>query len=437
MRRLISLLILALFAAATPARADTTRQQMRALQEQAVAAYKAGNFTECAKDFAAALALRPHHPRLLYNFAACSAKGGNANDAIRTLNEYADMGLIADVEKDDDFAALKDQAAFKAVLAKFAANGKLVGTSQIVATISGPPFLAEGIAYDSVGKRFFISSVDQRKIVQIATDGTATDFVPSARDGLLGAFGMAIDTKRQLLWVATSGVAHARNLTDAAHRTMGIASFSLQGRRLTTKSEIEAKDLTTTGVIGDIFVGPNDRIYATDSVLPRIYLFPAVESHEPPSSFLWMDNEAFVSLQGMTTTPDEKSFIIADYAMGLHFVSRETMAIETLGFADGTTLLGIDGLYRNGNTLLAVQNGVNPQRILAMQLDASGRSIASVKVLSANDPNIPEPSLGTLKGDDFCVVANAQWSRFNDDGTRKRDLDPPRIACLSIPIAQR
>ena len=429
-RHLGAVLIAAMALAVVPARSDSLVQQSRALYEQGKAAYKAGKFAEAAKDFSAMLALRPHSLRALYNFAACSAKAGNANDAIRALNAYADMGLIADVEHDSDFDALKDMPAFKAVLDKLHANGKPVGESKIIATLT-EPFLAEGIAYDSVGKRFFISSVDQRKIVQIAADGTATDFVPSARDGLLGAFGMAIDPKRQLLWVATSGMPHARGLSELERRRVGAIAFSLLDGRQVARADILAKDQQTTGVIGDLALATDDMVYATDSVLPQIYAVSQPTTTKP-GSFDWLRSEGFGSLQGMTTTPDGKGLIVADYSMGLHFIDRATKAIQTIDFADGTTLLGIDGLYRAGNQLLAVQNGVAPQRILALTLDASGRTISSVKVLSANDPNIPEPSLGTVKGDEFCVVANAQWSRFNDDGTRKQDLDPPRIACVKL-----
>src|SRR2546429_5494392 len=84
------------------ANADTSSQQAHQLQLQGITAYKAGNFGEAAKDFAGALAARPHLSSALYNFAASSAKAGNAAKAIEALNAYADMGLVADLERDAD-----------------------------------------------------------------------------------------------------------------------------------------------------------------------------------------------------------------------------------------------------------------------------------------------------------------------------------------------
>lgn len=432
MRRIWNLALAAICAATLSAHAtEKAVQQARDLQKQAFDAYKAGNFAQAAKDFGAALTFRPHHPGLLYNFAATSAKAGNKDDAIRALNEYADMGLIAAVEKDDDFAPLKGDARFNAILDRFRANARPIGTSTIAARLS-EPMLAEGVVYDAINKRFFISSVDQRKIVQIATDGVATDFVPSGRDGLLSAFGMAIDQKNGLLWVSVSGVVHGHNLKPEENGSAGAFAFDLRNGAFVTNMISKPAAAGAQRVVGDLTIGPDDAAYATDSALPIIYAIPSPFSRPANISLEWMKSEDFVSLQGIATTKDAKGFIVADYSMGLFFIDRATKATQRVDYAGGTTLLGIDGLIRNGNTLIAVQNGIAPARILAITLDASGNSVTGAKVLSANDPNIPEPSLGTMRGDDYCVVANAQWSRFNEDGTLKRPLDPPHIACIKV-----
>ncbi|MBI1212432.1 MAG: hypothetical protein GC190_13290 [Alphaproteobacteria bacterium] len=428
MRHLLVVFGLALFVSAA-AQAEPTTDRLRTLQQQGLDAYKAGDFAGCAKAFAETLTMRPHHPRLLYNFAACSAKAGNTKNAVDALNEYAGMGLIAGVEKDEDFASLKGNPGFTSALNKFRANGTQIGRSTIAARLT-EPMLAEGVAYDAVGRRFFVSSVDERKIAQVDASGRITDFVPPHRDGLLGAFGMSIDAKRDLLWVSMSGVAQARGLTEQEHHSMGVIALSIADGKRVARADIITPDENTVGVIGDLVAAPDGEVFATDSILPKIY------SISGPSTEMrlddWLQSNRFRSLQGVTFSPDGKTLVAADYGMGLHFIDRKTKAIHTIDFAGGTTLLGIDGLTRSGSTLLAVQNGVAPQRVLAISLDASGSNIVAVKVISANDPNIPEPSLGTIKGDEFCVVANAQWSRFNDDGTRKADLDPPHIACIKL-----
>lgn len=74
----------------------------------------------------------------------------------------------------------------------------------------------------------------------------------------------------------------------------------------------------------------------------------------------------------------------------------------------------MDGLYRYGNSLLATQNGVTPQRVIRFDLDGGGLSVVSARTLDANDPLVPEPTLFTLVGDTLYLVANSQWSRFDE-----------------------
>ena len=278
--------------------ADPPLQRARELQAQGLTAYKAADFEAAAEDFAAALALRPHDPAILYNFAACSAKAGRVADAIAALDAYATMGLIADVEDDSDFAGLNDQAAFKAVLAKFAVNSAPIGASQRVATISGEPFLAEGIAFDAATQRFFVSSVDRRKIVVVAHDGRQSEFATAQSSGLLGAFGMAIDAERRLLWVSATGVAHAQPLTGAERGTAGVFAYDLADGRLLSKTLLPKT--TDQRIIGDIAVTSDGAVFAPDSVAPVIYMLGDDGRTIAP----WLSNENFSSLQGITTTPD-------------------------------------------------------------------------------------------------------------------------------------
>jgi hypothetical protein len=80
----------------------------------------------------------------------------------------------------------------------------------------------------------------------------------------------------------------------------------------------------------------------------------------------------------------------------------------------GVTGFGVDGLYRYGHSLLATQNGVTPQRVIRFELDGSGLRVVSARTLDANDPLVPEPTLFTVAGDTLYLVANSQWSRFDE-----------------------
>ena len=83
---------------------------------------------------------------------------------------------------------------------------------------------------------------------------------------------------------------------------------------------------------------------------------------------------------------------------------------------DDVTLLGIDGLACYGNRLLAIQNGIQPHRVIQFYLSKEADGIERAEVLEANNPRFIEPTLGTVVGDTYYYIANSQWNRFDENG---------------------
>ncbi|HYR07791.1 MAG TPA: hypothetical protein VEQ60_08490, partial [Longimicrobium sp.] len=54
---------------------------------------------------------------------------------------------------------------------------------------------------------------------------------------------------------------------------------------------------------------------------------------------------------------------------GIAAIDRESGEVEWLPVADSTAVSGIDGLVRLGHSLVAVQNGVTPKRVVELRMD--------------------------------------------------------------------
>ena len=66
--------------------------------------------------------------------------------------------------------------------------------------------------------------------------------------------------------------------------------------------------------------------------------------------------------------------------------------------------------------MLALQTDVRPSRVLNLELDPSGETIAAVTVLESGHIAMGAPSLGCIgTGGDFHFIGNSGWSRFTDD----------------------
>jgi hypothetical protein len=78
--------------------------------------------------------------------------------------------------------------------------------------------------------------------------------------------------------------------------------------------------------------------------------------------------------------------------------------------------LGIDGLYYHKGTLIGVQNGVEPHRVVRLDLSGDGSRIRRSVAIERAHPKYLEPTLGVLVNRDLYYVANSQWEQFGEDG---------------------
>lgn len=417
--------------------ADTLEDARNAVAK-GLEAYKANDFAGAADQFQIAVDLRPDHPRYALNLAAASAKAGRADKAVAALNAYARMGLTAPIEGDEDFASLKGNAGFTAALAKLADNAKPIGQVELRFSLPAEPFLAEGIAFDILEGRLFVSSIRQAKVVVSPRDGgTISDFIPPGK--ILGGYGMEVDQLRGWLWVVNNASPQVETVTAPAKRNdSAITAVSMTDGSVVYNAPLPSTDDTkATHVIGDLTTTGQGDIYATDSIAPNLYRIAGGDPAGGPSQTIeTITNPAFHSLQGITVSILSERLVIADYSVGLHVMDLNTKAITTLKAPPGTTLLGIDGLVRFGasNTLIAVQNGVSPYRILLINLNKDWSAIESVEVVAANLPEMGEPTLGVIAGNDFHFIGYSQWDRFGDDGAIKgsEPMAAPKVYTLRL-----
>jgi len=123
---------------------------------------------------------------------------------------------------------------------------------------------------------------------------------------------------------------------------------------------------------------------------------------------------------------------VADYIGGLYRVSLADGLRDRLIVPRDISDHGIDGLYRHGTELVAIQNGIRPHRVVAFQLSGDGLEIDSVRTLVANHELFDEPTLGVVQGDEFFFVANSHWNRFDEKNELPADLSGPTILKVSL-----
>ncbi|MFY9571892.1 MAG: hypothetical protein WAV20_10875 [Blastocatellia bacterium] len=391
------------------ATADQPPRTARYYRQQAAAAYKAKNYAAAIANFNKAAEIIPDHPALLYNLACMYALAGKKNEALASLAKVAEMGLVMPAEKDSDLDAIKDSPEFRLILARMETNKAPIIKSSTAFTIHEKGLITEGLAIDPVSEMFFVSSVHKRRILTIGKTGEVNTLA-SEQDGLFSVLGMSVDAHRRHLWVTSTAFPQMVNFKKEEDGVSAVFKFDLTTRKLLKKYVLS--NAGKKHALGDLTIQSNGDVFTTDSLSAAVYVIhPRGDEIE-----LFLEDPRFVSPQGLAFSSDERHLFMADYSMGLFDIDVKTKKVNRFAPLAGSTLLGVDGLYFYNGSLIGVQNGVTPQRIVRIFLSKDFSRAERLEILEANNPVFLEPTLGVLLKNSFYFIANSQWPLIDENG---------------------
>jgi hypothetical protein len=430
-----ALAALLLTAAAAP---ESNLEQYFRLRGEGAKAAQANDLVTAEVRFEQALALYPTAPGSFIRLARVEVAAGKPQEAIAHLAEYARLGLVWNIPGDPVLKALVAEPAFAPVAARLAENAQPVGQVTRVATLGPAGAVNEGVAPDGDG--WLVSAVAGRSIIRVGAVGRSDLLTPDTETG--GLFGLATDARRGVLWAAESrgpGIPGSGPGSGAPRRT-GLLKLSLKDGRVLARFLVP--DDGEDHQIGDVTVDDDGTVYASDSIGAVIYRLLPGEAQLKP----FLTTKDMASPQGMAICPGTGSMVIADYSTGLHRLDLKTGVLTPVGGLRAA-LAGTDGLFRveydfhmrsaspHPVALVAVQNGVSPQRLMFLRLSLDCEELEDATVLAANLAETDDLTLGVDGGGRVLFIGASGWADRDGDG--KLTTDTPRTAGLfSIPLPQ-
>ena len=418
-----------LASAAVFARQVVPVENVRALYTAAIEAYDKKDYPAYLKNMEAAIAERPVHPTFLRRLAGAYALNRRAADAAGVLRKMATLSLYYNALDDPDFGAVSGDGAVQiAARALEALRSRRIGSSEVAWTIHDRVFVPEGIAYDPATRAFFVSSQYKRKIVRIDPSGAVQDFVTSGRDGLWMVFGIAVDPTRRLLWAVSTAERVMERYSMVDENATGVFAFDIQTGALSHKYVLS--DRSPAHRFDDITVSPNGRVFASDGGSGMVYtVAPGGKSLE-----VFVPAGTIQGPNGLVTTPDGRWLYVSDYAGFIFRVDTATKAVIRLFAPPDVALYGIDGLALYKGSLIGVQNGVEPARVMRLDLSTDGTRISAARIIDMNQAHVAEPTIGVVAGDMYYYVANSFGALLRKPNSvlASQPLEEPVILKLKI-----
>ena len=263
--------------------------------------------------------------------------------------------------------------------------------------IPGPEVFPEGIA--AAGRAFYVSSTSDGTIFRgTVGEEDLTPFLVGGADGRTTAIGVALDAKRNRLFVA--GGATGRIWAYDTRDGDLIARFGTG----------------TGGFINDVAVAPDGTAYLTDSLRPLLFRVTArqlraggaAETRLPAFRNLGAGvyREGF-NFNGVEVGNRGRTLVVAQSNTGRLFRIdlRGAGAVERIDLG-GVRLTNADGLVLRGRTLYAVRN--RNEAVAEVRLSGDLRSGRLVG--STTDPSFAFPTTADVAGGRLLVV-NSQFDR--------------------------
>src|SRR5262249_5854216 len=158
-------------------------------------------------------------------------------------------------------------------------------------------------------------------------------------------------------------------------------------------------------VLGDLTIGPDGTVYVTDSVAGGVFRLrpgsPALETLARAGTF--------GSPQQPAVTGDGQRLLVPDYPRGIAPLGLRGGTVRWLARPRTLACGGIDGLVRDGDRLLAIQNGTAPHRVLELSLDPAAERIVGWRVLEQASRGLGEPNHGVIVERTLMLIGNSGW----------------------------
>lgn len=373
--------------------------------------------------------LRPYNQDFMTHLVIGYARQENLSKAFEMMLHMQQQGLAQDWSGFEELAPLRPHRLYDHLTELMTEAGKPFGDFEVHATLPDGLAMPEGIALDAESDRIFVGSVRDGSILSSADGQEWERFAgPDQVEGLAAVFDLVVDSQRGHLWVATGMVGQFEGFDSERAGQTALLKLDLDSGELLADFQVSSSG--TDHLLGSLVLAADGTVFAADTRNPIVFrLAPDGEALE-----LFFGNQNFSSLRGLALSGDDSLLYMADYEQGI-FVLATDGSNQGWKLAVPETLNegGIDGLYWWDDHLVAIQNGISPQRVLRLQLGPDGLGVVGVAPVLAALEAFDTPTFGAMDDHRLVLFSGSHW-QYVDGRGRPRDGQLPSVQILETDV---
>lgn len=289
-----------------------------------------------------------------------------------------------------------------------------VGTAALVneaARFTTDPFVAAGLAYDAVSRRYLFGDRDGRKL-RVVGEGLdhAVDLVRAESAGFLDIRGLAIDTRRGDLWVASA---------DAEGRTATLHKLQLVSGRPLRSVEFAAAEGRVLPV--DLAVTTDGGVMVLDSTggLHRL--------RHGASAIETVAQMNVAGANSLAPGASEGVWFVAHEA-GLSRVDLPSRRVTALGSPKDVSLAAFERIRTHRDGLVGIQADARGiRRVVRLELNSGRRSVQRATTFDTEIGASAGPVFLAVSGDELSFVTTGAQSSSPTPAGATPALEPAAI----------
>jgi sugar lactone lactonase YvrE len=363
-------------------------------------------------------------PGSLVEVARAQVHVGDFEAAFQELQQFVRMGQS--IPLPPDFAPLLTKPEFAGIERAMEANRTPVSLASTAFLLPDSSLLAEDVDYDPSVHRFLVTSVRQKKIIAVKEGGATSDFATAPDHWPMMA--IKIDRAHRLVWATEVAMQGFNFAPQADWGRSALLCYDLRSGKLLRR--VEAPRGTA---LGDMALTTDGDVVVSDGDGGGLYRLAAKASALDSHTLDRLDHGDFISPQTPAMHPDGKHMFVPDYVRGIAVLDLSTRQVRWLSTRGRFALDGVDGLYFDRGTLIAVQNGASPERVVAFTLDPTLSEVAAETILERSTETLGDPTHGVVVGNDFYYIANSGWDILDDHGNVKPGAKPTQPRMMRRP----
>ena len=400
-----------------PARAAPVRLTPAEIEEQqklAVESYEAGEYLKFVQATMRLRNARPYEPQYMVGMVVGSAMVGRLKSAYSYMHKMQQQGLAYDFSQTEDTESIRGTEVYDYLNSLLVIAGKPSGTGQVAFELPKSATYPEALAWDASAGRFLVGLPEGGTILAVSPDGEVSTLLEStAENGLRAIYGLAVDAERKRLWVSSAATPAFGKLAEGELGQTALLEFDLESLQLLNRFEPPADQFPH--LLASLDVTPEGDVIVMDRAVPMIFVKPVAGN----SLSLLLSNFELTGLRDIALSDDGTHLYAADAALGILAVDLDKSSVSMLAGPEALNLGGISGIDYARGKLFMLQNGIEPRRLMRLDLDATGNNVVNIVPLAGNLEEYELPSFARVQGDDVFYFAGS-----NTAGERKKKIAP-------------